>query len=108
MGAITRRNDPAGHDLALDGALASFAGLVPGEATDQPGGRVAAVRHLPARAAAFAPFPDTLDPRLRTALADRGIDRFYVHQAEAYAHVAAGRHVVITTPTASGKTLCYN
>jgi DEAD/DEAH box helicase domain-containing protein len=41
-------------------------------------------------------------------LVSRGIERPYTHQAEAIAHALAGRHVVITTPTASGKTLCYN
>ncbi|MCA9670853.1 MAG: DEAD/DEAH box helicase, partial [Myxococcales bacterium] len=60
-----------------------------------------------------APLPDWLDPRLRSALAQRGITRLYSHQAEAIAHAAPpplgrGRDVVIATPTASGKTLCYN
>jgi len=41
-------------------------------------------------------------------LAARGIERLYTHQAEAYARVAAGANTVIVTPTASGKTLCYN
>ena len=38
----------------------------------------------------------------------RGISRLYTHQAQAFDEVAAGRHVVVVTPTASGKTLCYN
>jgi DEAD/DEAH box helicase domain-containing protein len=42
------------------------------------------------------------------ALRERGIGRLYSHQREAWDHVAAGRHVVVVTPTASGKTLCYN
>ena len=42
------------------------------------------------------------------ALAARGIDQLYTHQAEAFGHVLAGRNVVTITPTASGKTLCYN
>ena len=41
-------------------------------------------------------------------LQDRGIEQLYTHQAEAIEHALAGRHVVVTTPTASGKTLCYN
>ena len=41
---------------------------------------------------------------LREALAQRGIERLYCHQAEAFGHVQAGRNVVIVTPTASGKT----
>ena len=63
---------------------------------------------LPAVAAAFAPFPEETDSRLRGALAARGIEQLYTHQAEAFEHVLAGRNVVTITPTASGKTLCYN
>src|SRR5207249_4413005 len=51
--------------------------------------------------------PRWLDPRLRTALAARGIDRLYSHQAEAMEAVRAHEDVVVVTPTASGKTLCY-
>jgi DEAD/DEAH box helicase domain-containing protein len=69
---------------------------------------LAALRHFPARTAEIAPFPEELHPRLRAALAARGYEGLYSHQAEAYAHVAAGRDVVVVTPTASGKTLCYN
>ena len=46
--------------------------------------------------------------RLRSALASRGINRLYTHQAEAFEHVLGGRNVVTITPTASGNTLCYN
>jgi DEAD/DEAH box helicase domain-containing protein len=56
----------------------------------------------------FAPLPPELSPGLVTALAGRGIDRLYSHQADAYRAVRQGRHLVVVTPTASGKTLCYN
>jgi DEAD/DEAH box helicase domain-containing protein len=69
---------------------------------------VTATRRLPAVAASYAPFPGETDPRLTAALAARGIEQLYTHQAEAFAHVLAGRNVVTITPTASGKTLCYN
>ena len=69
---------------------------------------VTAVRHIPAQAARYAPWPADVDPRLIEALAARGIEQPYTHQAEAIAHARAGRHVVVVTPTASGKTLCYN
>src|SRR5437870_1007607 len=69
---------------------------------------VTTTRRLPAVTAAYAPFPEQTDPRLRAALAARGIEQLYTHQAEAFAHVLAGRNVVTITPTASGKTLCYN
>jgi DEAD/DEAH box helicase domain-containing protein len=63
---------------------------------------------LPARPARFAPFPDGLDYRLAQALAARGITRLYSHQAEATQLALAGKDVVVVTPTASGKTACYN
>ena len=75
---------------------------------DTPDLHVTAVRRLPAVAAEYAPFPDALDARLTQALSARGIAQLYTHQAEAIAHALAGRHVVVITPTASGKTLCYN
>src|SRR5436305_3608647 len=71
-------------------------------------GNVAAFRHQPARPPQYAPLPDGLDPRLRAAYAKRGIDRLYSHQAESIRQTLAGRNVVVVTPTASGKTLCYN
>ena len=69
---------------------------------------VTAVRRIPARAASYAPFPDGLEPRLIAGLASRGITQLYAHQAESIDHIRAGRDLVIVTPTASGKTLCYN
>ncbi len=72
------------------------------------GDRITAHRVAPAREATCAPFPDDLDPALRVALAARGIDALYTHQRAAWDSVRAGRHTVVVTPTASGKTLCYN
>jgi DEAD/DEAH box helicase domain-containing protein len=69
---------------------------------------VTAMRRLPAVEAVYAPFPDAIDERLRRALVARGISQLYTHQAEAIEHALGGRHVVVVTPTASGKTLCYN
>jgi DEAD/DEAH box helicase domain-containing protein len=69
---------------------------------------VTATRRLPAVAATYAPFPDGTDHRLLSALAARGIEQLYTHQADAFEHVLARRNVVTITPTASGKTLCYN
>ena len=69
---------------------------------------ITAAHRLPAVAASFAPFPEATDTRLRGALAARGVEQLYTHQAEAFEHVLAGRNVVAITPTASGKTLCYN
>lgn len=63
---------------------------------------------LPARAAQYTPFPDTLDARLIPVLEKRGIHQLYTHQAHSIAATAAGKDVVVVTPTASGKTMCYN
>jgi DEAD/DEAH box helicase domain-containing protein len=63
---------------------------------------------IPASEARFAPLPDDLRPELARALAARGVERLYAHQADAYNAVRRGRHLVVVTPTASGKTLCYN
>src|SRR4029079_9453242 len=59
------------------------------------------------RCAAWRETRDCLAPGTGAGLASRGIDRLYVHQAEAIEAVRAGRDVVVVTPTASGKTLCY-
>src|SRR5216110_3039928 len=61
-----------------------------------------------ASSATVAPLPSDLRPELAAALARRGIERLYSHQAEAYDAVRRGMHLVVVTPTASGKTLCYN
>ncbi|HEY3066882.1 MAG TPA: DEAD/DEAH box helicase [Methylomirabilota bacterium] len=69
---------------------------------------ITATRHFPARPPLWAPFPPGLDPRLVDALAARGIERLYSHQARTCELVEKGHNVVVVTPTASGKTLCYN
>ena len=63
---------------------------------------------MPARGAQYAPFPEDLDPRLMPVLERRGIHQLYSHQAHAVREVLAGHDVVVVTPTASGKTMCYN
>jgi len=72
------------------------------------GSCITATRHFPARPAVLAPFPASLDPRLGEALRARGITELYSHQARAWELVQKGHNVVVVTPTASGKTLCYN
>ena len=62
----------------------------------------------PARDARSSPFPDGLNPRVRDALEARGIDALYRHQAEAWAAAERGEHVIVTTGTASGKSLAFN
>ncbi len=60
------------------------------------------------KAAQTVPFPGDLHPKLREALTKRGIARLYTHQRTAYDAAVEGEHFVAVTPTASGKTLCYN
>jgi DEAD/DEAH box helicase domain-containing protein len=62
----------------------------------------------PPRDAVFAPIPDDVDVRVREALAARGIDRLYSHQADAWDAARGGGNVIVTTGTASGKTLAFN
>src|SRR5215204_1288392 len=101
-----RRTDPA-HDQALSAALDRLTGGVPDRA-DNPDGWITTIRRLPPLEARYAPFGAELDARLCEILSGRGIAQLYTHQAAAIEHALAGRHVVVTTPTASGKTLCYN
>jgi DEAD/DEAH box helicase domain-containing protein len=61
-----------------------------------------------ARSARTAPLPGELHPAVRAALERRTIGELYVHQAEAWEAVQRGEHVVVTTGTASGKTLAFN
>ena len=70
--------------------------------------RITAWKRLPARQAQFAPWPQGLDPRLPMALQANGIQQLYLHQARATELALAGHHVLIVTPTASGKTLAYH
>ncbi len=67
-----------------------------------------AMRYFPAREARWADFPAWLDRRIVEVLERRGVKRLYSHQAAALEAVHASRNVVVVTPTASGKTLCYN
>jgi hypothetical protein len=63
---------------------------------------------LPERTALLLPLSAELDPRLALALRTRGVQQIYSHQRAAWDAVTAGLHTVVVTPTASGKTLCYN
>jgi len=60
------------------------------------------------REAKYADFPDSVDARVRDVLRQRGIEKLYSHQKKAVELADAGRDFVVVTPTASGKTLCYN
>ncbi|HEX2044200.1 MAG TPA: DEAD/DEAH box helicase [Gaiellaceae bacterium] len=72
------------------------------------GEELAYLTEVPPRAAATVDVPAELHGAVRRALAGRGLDRLYSHQADAYAAASRGEHVVVATGTASGKTLAFN
>jgi DEAD/DEAH box helicase domain-containing protein len=72
------------------------------------GERISGELVMPPAEGCYEALPGDMHPALRSALEARGIRRLYSHQAEAWRTARAGRHLVIATPTASGKTLCYN
>jgi DEAD/DEAH box helicase domain-containing protein len=67
-----------------------------------------AVRHIPAREAQFRAMPAWVRPELAAAYHAKGIEKLYTHQAAAAELAHGGKNFVVVTPTASGKTLCYN
>jgi DEAD/DEAH box helicase domain-containing protein len=71
-------------------------------------GQVVHVERLPARLARFGRLDRPLPDVLQAALARAGVDRLYSHQAQAINAVRQGQHVILSTGTASGKTLAYN
>ena len=77
-------------------------------ARDRHAELITALHRVPARQAQWAPMPEWVRPELIAAYRDKGVEQLYSHQAQAIAAVDAGRNAVIVTPTASGKTLCYN
>ncbi len=104
---------PGFPDFDPGGSLARRAGVEEAVArfeqwmqeADSP---VRSVRRQAPRPGEYAPLPESLEPALRQVLESRGMGRLYVHQAEAVRLADTGANVVVVTPTASGKTLCYN
>ena len=73
-----------------------------------PNSPIRAVRRAPAREGEYSPIPESVAATLTETLRRRGVERLYAHQAQAFELAEAGKNVVVVTPTASGKTLCYN
>src|SRR4029450_400333 len=73
----------------------------------ETGPLISAYRHFDARPAVYAPFPSSLDPRIVEGRKGRGGQQLYSHQAAAVGVRAKGAHVVVVTPRASAKPLCY-
>jgi DEAD/DEAH box helicase domain-containing protein len=72
------------------------------------GDELAHLTTTPARAARTEPLPPDLHPKVREALEQQGITELYVHQAEAWEAARRGENLIVTTGTASGKTLAFN
>ena len=70
--------------------------------------QVVAWEKLPARRATYGAPIEGIDPRLLAGLKERGIGKFYNHQNEAISAIIKGENAVISTATASGKSLCYS
>jgi len=96
---------PACCETSLDKVPKIVREIVP---NNQPNEVVTALQRVPSRDAEWADMPEWVHPELVQAYRDKGIVRLYSHQAEAADRVHRGKNVVIVTPTASGKTLCYN
>jgi DEAD/DEAH box helicase domain-containing protein len=107
--ALARPGDRPGTDARLAAIEAELLAGLGGAA------EVVAVHRVAARSGELVEWPTlagptlagSIDPRLRAALASRGIERPYAHQAAAIEAALAGRDVVLATATASGKSLCF-
>ncbi|MCR4409695.1 MAG: DEAD/DEAH box helicase [Candidatus Saccharicenans sp.] len=73
-----------------------------------PYGSITTIKYLPPRPGSFNDYPPDVHPRLVEALKKKGFGSLYSHQSQAWQKIREGKNVVVVTPTASGKTLCYN
>lgn len=69
---------------------------------------ITAIKHIPARQGRYMAYPSDVHPALIKALQEKGFSRLYTHQNLSWQLIKEGKNIVIVTPTASGKTLCYN
>jgi DEAD/DEAH box helicase domain-containing protein len=67
-----------------------------------------AIKHIPAQDGKYEDYPADVHPALVKAFKDKGFERLYSHQHTCWEAVSRGENAVVVTPTASGKTLCYN
>ncbi len=76
--------------------------------TGYEGGSIRAVKHIPAQEGKYREYPDGVHPALLDALRQKGFQNLYSHQRSCWDALQERKNVVVVTPTASGKTLCYN
>jgi len=96
---------PVRRETALDKVPKIVREIAPNSGPNEV---VTALHHIPAREADWVEMPEWIQAELAEAYRSKGIMRLYSHQAEAAETIHRGKNVVIVTPTASGKTLCYN
>ncbi|MGZ4544724.1 MAG: DEAD/DEAH box helicase [Blastococcus sp.] len=96
-GVVPAAEVPPGAEL-LESLLAG---------TDEEEQPVTHIHHVPVRASSTLPWPDWVSVPLRERLEERGVLTPWRHQVEAAQLAHAGRHVVVATGTASGKSLAY-
>lgn len=101
-----RRARRKASSTAVRSGIEAFVDKLTG--SKRTGACVTTVQALPAREATYGEYTPGIAPWLRQALQARGVTRPYAHQSAAWEQIEAGRDVVVVTPTASGKTLCYN
>lgn len=70
-------------------------------------GNIIYKKTIPEKALIYAEFPSNLHPDIQSFLVKQNIQSLYIHQAETFCEAVNGKNIVITTPTASGKSLCF-
>jgi len=109
MGHSLALRQVAGDSLArMREIISALGSRGPTAPRGRPDEVIAALHHIPAREARWATMPQWVRAELASAYRSKGIERLYTHQAEAAEAVRAGRNIAVVTPTASGKTVCYN
>jgi DEAD/DEAH box helicase domain-containing protein len=100
-----RREDKLGlsRRADLDAAIARLSAWM-----EEPNSPIRAIRHEPAKPGQFEDIPDEAPAAIRKVLEERGIRQLYAHQAASFRALKQGSNIAVVTPTASGKTLCYN
>lgn len=69
---------------------------------------IRAIKHIPAQEGQYCEYPSDVHPALVEALKEKGFSKLYTHQHLSWRLLKEGKNIVVVTPTASGKTLCYN
>ncbi|MCE7032299.1 DEAD/DEAH box helicase [Lysobacter sp. GX 14042] len=97
----------SGTELSRQAGASGDGGLLAQRLHRRYADRITGRLTVPGSQGSFCPLPDSLPDALRAALQARGVHRLYSHQAEAWEAARRGGHLVVATPTASGKSLCY-